>query len=59
MLLCLAMGTATLYMPIRRWQEWGGPLLLAVLLLLLAVLVAGHSVNGAKRWLGFGGFNLV
>jgi len=58
LLLCLAMGTATLYMPIRRWQEWGGPLLLAVLLLLLAVLVAGHSVNGAKRWLGFGGFNL-
>lgn len=58
LLLCLAMGTATLYMPVQRWQQWGGPLLVAVLLLLLAVLVAGHSVNGAKRWLGFGGFNL-
>ena len=22
LVLCLTMGTATLYMPIRRWQEW-------------------------------------
>ncbi len=58
LVLCLGLGAATLYLPIRRWQEWGAPLLLAVLVLLLAVLVAGHSVNGAKRWLGFGAFNL-
>ncbi|MGL4751770.1 MAG: cell division protein FtsW [Aeromonadaceae bacterium] len=58
LLLCLMAAVATLYVPVRYWQEWGGQLLIFSILMLLVVLVAGHSVNGAKRWLPLGPFNL-
>ena len=58
LMLCLLCAIGTLYVPVRYWQQWGGQLLIMSILLLLVVLVAGHSVNGAKRWLPLGPFNL-
>ena len=58
LVLCLLCGVGTLYVPVRYWQQWGGQLLIFSILMLLLVLVAGHSVNGAKRWLPLGPFNL-
>jgi cell division protein FtsW len=58
LVLCLLSGVATLYVPVRYWQQWGGQLLIFSILMLLLVLVAGHSVNGARRWLPLGPFNL-
>ena len=58
LMLCLLCSIGTLYVPVRYWQQWGGQLLILSILLLLVVLVAGHSVNGAKRWLPLGPFNL-
>lgn len=58
LVLCIAAGTATLYVPMKFWQEWGARLLMLSIFLLVVVLVAGHSVNGARRWLPIGPFNL-
>ena len=58
LVLCLLCAVGTLYVPVRYWQQWGGQLLIFSILMLLLVLVAGHSVNGAKRWLPLGPFNL-
>jgi cell division protein FtsW len=40
--------------PFRRWRTLAPPLVVASLVLLLAVLVVGQSVNGARRWIGVG-----
>ena len=56
--LCLFSAGVTLYVPVSRWEQWGGHLLLFSIFLLFVVLVVGHSVNGAKRWLPIGPFNL-
>ena len=56
--LCLFCAGVTLYIPLSRWEQWGGHLLLFSIFLLFIVLVVGHSVNGAKRWLPIGPFNL-
>lgn len=56
--LCLVAGVATLYVPVRYWEERGAQLLVISIFLLFVVLVVGHSVNGAKRWLPLGPFNL-
>ncbi|RUO75885.1 cell division protein FtsW [Idiomarina seosinensis] len=45
---------ATLAVPTEKWQQHSGKLLLLGLALLLAVLVVGHSVNGAQRWIKVG-----
>lgn len=58
LMLCLLCAVGTLYVPVRYWQQWGGQLLIFSILMLLLVLVVGHSVNGAKRWLPLGPFNL-
>ena len=58
LVLCLLCAVGTLYVPVRYWQQWGGQLLIFSILMLLLVLVVGHSVNGAKRWLPLGPFNL-
>jgi len=54
--LCLAgvMFAAVTLQPIRRWQQFGPYLLIAGLVLLVAVLFIGRSVNGAKRWIALG-----
>lgn len=38
------------------WKKWSVRLLLFTAVLLIAVLFAGIVVNGARRWLGAGGF---
>ncbi|MGH3029821.1 MAG: putative lipid II flippase FtsW [Gaiellaceae bacterium] len=38
----------------RRLRQFAGPLLAVSFVLLLAVLVLGEPVNGARRWLSFG-----
>ncbi len=58
LVLCLLAASATLYVPLQKWQQWGGHLLIFSIFLLFVVLVAGHSVNGARRWLPLGPFNL-
>ncbi|WP_070962619.1 cell division protein FtsW [Vibrio sonorensis] len=58
--LCLALGTATVVVqvPLRKWLDYSSLLLGLSIFLLLVVLVAGKSVNGAARWIPLGLFNL-
>jgi cell division protein FtsW len=49
----LWLGMRFPYQRLKQWAPWG---LAISALLLLAVLFVGISVNGAKRWLGFGQF---
>ncbi|MCG7584749.1 FtsW/RodA/SpoVE family cell cycle protein, partial [Photobacterium sp. OFAV2-7] len=44
--------------PLERWRQLSVPMLLVSILLLIAVLVVGRSVNGAARWIPLGVFNL-
>ncbi|GAB3523242.1 cell division protein FtsW [Photobacterium alginatilyticum] len=44
--------------PLERWRQFSVPMLLVSILLLIAVLVVGRSVNGAARWIPLGIFNL-
>jgi cell division protein FtsW len=50
----------TLLIPMSLWQRFGGSLLIVAFVLLVLVLLPGigREVNGAKRWIGFGLFNL-
>ncbi len=63
-LIYLAIGLCaafmTLLIPMAMWQRYSGALLLIAFVLLVLVLVPGigREVNGAKRWIGFGLFNL-
>lgn len=54
----LVLGAMVASQSLQRLQTLGPILLLVGIVLLLLVLVAGHSVNGSRRWLGMGGFNL-
>jgi len=55
-----AAGFITLLVPMALWQRFSGTLLLLAFVLLILVLLPGigREVNGAKRWIGFGLFNL-
>ncbi|MDT4813028.1 putative peptidoglycan glycosyltransferase FtsW [compost metagenome] len=56
----LSAGIFTLQIPMAFWQRYGARLMLAAAVLLILVLLPGigREVNGAKRWIGFGLFNL-
>lgn len=58
--LVLALSTAAviLQIPTKRWAQYSTWLLFLSIFLLLVVLVAGKSVNGASRWIPLGLFNL-
>lgn len=50
----------TTYVPLESWRKHSAHLLLLAFLLLLAVLVPGigKEVNGSRRWIDLGAFNL-
>ncbi|WP_271410865.1 putative lipid II flippase FtsW [Pseudomonas sp. Q1-7] len=56
----LGTGVVVLQVPMAFWQRHGARLMLAATVLLILVLLPGigREVNGAKRWIGFGLFNL-
>jgi cell division protein FtsW len=56
--ICLGFGIGTLFVSLERWRDWSSRLLIGALSLLFAVLAIGRTVNGAKRWIGFGFFNI-
>lgn len=51
-LMCIA-----LYIPMQRWQQFGSVLLILSIIMLIAVLIIGSSINGASRWIPLGVFN--
>ncbi|WP_117235864.1 cell division protein FtsW [Vibrio maerlii] len=58
--LILAIGAASvvLQIPMKLWLKYSPWLLTLSFILLIIVLVAGKSVNGASRWIPLGVFNL-
>lgn len=56
----VAAALVTLMIPVAFWQRYSASLLLIAFVLLVLVLIPGigREVNGAKRWIGFGLFNL-
>ncbi|MGD8109815.1 cell division protein FtsW [Vibrio sp. TRT 21S02] len=58
--LVLAISTSAIIMqvPMKRWMQYSSALLVVSVGLLVVVLVAGKSVNGASRWIPLGLFNL-
>nr|WP_087016754.1 cell division protein FtsW [Thaumasiovibrio subtropicus] len=54
----LIIGSVVVQIPLSRWMQISGPFLLVSLILLVAVLFVGHTVNGAQRWIPLGVFNL-
>jgi cell division protein FtsW len=50
----LALMVVTSRMPFRRWRALAPTLVVVSIVLLLAVLAIGTSVNGARRWIGVG-----
>ncbi|QSX37603.1 cell division protein FtsW [Shewanella sedimentimangrovi] len=51
---CILIAALVLRIEMSRWQQLSPLLLLVVGLMLVGVLVAGTTVNGAKRWLSVG-----
>jgi cell division protein FtsW len=54
----IALGAVVLMLPMEFWQRNSGRFLLLAIVMLIAVLVVGRSVNGAVRWIGFGPINI-
>ncbi|MEZ8194967.1 cell division protein FtsW [Vibrio cortegadensis] len=56
--LALITSSVILQIPLKRWMQYSSYLLALSFFLLVVVLVAGKSVNGASRWIPLGLFNL-
>ncbi|WP_429182591.1 cell division protein FtsW [Aeromonas rivipollensis] len=58
--LVMALGISwfVLQVPMARWQQYNGPMLLLAIVMLVLVLLVGRSVNGSVRWLPLSPFNL-
>ncbi|HYQ40292.1 MAG TPA: putative lipid II flippase FtsW [Pseudomonas sp.] len=60
LLIGFAAAGVVLLVPVATWQKNGAKLLIVAFVFLVLVLVPGigREVNGARRWIGFGGINL-
>ncbi len=56
--LAIMVSAVVLQIPLQKWSQYSSLFLTAAIVLLAIVLVAGHSVNGASRWIPLGLFNL-
>ncbi|WP_246543845.1 cell division protein FtsW [Candidatus Profftia tarda] len=54
LVLALSLAMVTLRIPMKIWQRYANSFLLISIAMLLIILVAGSSVNGALRWISFG-----
>ncbi|RUO66062.1 cell division-specific peptidoglycan biosynthesis regulator FtsW [Pseudidiomarina planktonica] len=54
LLLTMAVIAVAVQIPMQFWQDRSAMLLLGAIALLVAVLLIGHTVNGAKRWIKVG-----
>lgn len=53
----LVLMCITLSIQMKRWQQFGTVLLIMTIIMLVAVLGVGSSINGAARWIPLGVFN--
>ncbi|MCC5855794.1 MAG: cell division protein FtsW [Idiomarina sp.] len=53
-LVSLVLAGAVLLVPMQRVEQYNGMLCLVAIALLIAVLLIGHTVNGATRWIRVG-----
>ena len=58
LLLSIITSSVVLQIPMSKWMKYSSAMLAVSFFLLVVVLVAGHSVNGASRWIPLGLFNL-
>lgn len=58
LLFSLVIAGFILTLPMSRWEAANGWLCLAAIMMLIAVLVVGHSVNAATRWIKIGPMTL-
>lgn len=58
LLLSVVTSSVVLQIPMRTWLKYSSVMLAISFVLLIVVLLAGHSVNGASRWIPLGLFNL-
>lgn len=58
LLLALSIASVVLQIPLSKWSQYASLLLGLSFVLLIVVLLAGKSVNGASRWIPLGLFNL-
>ncbi|WP_404401447.1 putative lipid II flippase FtsW [Idiomarina seosinensis] len=57
-MLGLLLMLSALAIPVAKWEQHSGKLLLLGLGLLVLVLLVGHTVNGAQRWIKVGPFSI-
>jgi cell division protein FtsW len=58
LVLAIVMSAVVVQVPLSQWFKYSTPLLGVAFFLLIIVLGAGRSVNGASRWIPLGLFNL-
>ncbi|MBF4245773.1 cell division protein FtsW [Vibrio anguillarum] len=58
LMLAIVTSSVVLQVPMKRWMQYSSVLLGVSFMLLIVVLLAGKSVNGASRWIPLGVFNL-
>ena len=52
----ISVGIASVVMqiPMSKWQQYSGMLLMSAIVLLVLVLIVGRTVNGSQRWIVIG-----
>lgn len=56
--LALLVGSLAFRIPMELWERWTKYIFLISLILVAFLLVFGREINGARRWLNLGFFNL-